>query len=101
MVMNECIWWADCYSSTLIEGSAQRANVVIESLDGALGAKQGSADPVAHRLESTAERATTSSVLLSHPKDVYLPFIGECTGLRSIDLQVLSFILLFESARTC
>lgn len=75
--------------------------MVIESLDSAPGAEQGSADPVAHRLESTTERATTSSVLLSHPKDVYLPFICECAGLRSIDLQVLSFILLFESAKTC
>lgn len=28
--MNDCIWWADCYSSTLIEGPTQIANVVIE-----------------------------------------------------------------------
>lgn len=39
LVMNECIWWADCYRSTLIEGSAQRANAVIESLGGDVGSQ--------------------------------------------------------------
>lgn len=64
--MNDCIWWADCYSSTLIEGSTERPNVVIESLDRAACRARGSFDPVANVGESTTLEDSLSSVLFGY-----------------------------------
>lgn len=76
--MNDCIRWADCYTSTLIEGSTERANVVIESLDSAYRAYRG---PLT--VWPTTTDHSPLLVLLCHPED----FIHLFTGAQLVDLR--------------
>lgn len=74
--MNDCIWWADCYSPTLIEGPTQRAHVVIESLDSVYRAYQGSPDPW-----SLCRGVCITAQVIVSTLCFYLLFYTYCTNL--------------------